>query len=82
MVQVYKNTYSDWNSTNSSHKNQYFLQGAGVGASLVLNEYASISYQYAKKIGNNNGKDTDGNDSDGLNLSERHLFSLQINYQF
>ena len=82
MVQVYKNTYSDWNSTNSSHKNQYFLQGAGVGANLVLNEYASISYQYAKKIGNNNGKDTDGNDSDGLNLSERHLFSLQINYQF
>ena len=82
MVQVYKNTYSGWNSTNSSHKNQYFLQGAGVGASLVLNEYASISYQYAKKIGNNNGKDTDGNNSDGLNLSERHLFSLQINYQF
>ena len=82
MVQVYKNTYSGWNSTNSSHKNQYFLQGAGVGASLVLNEYASISYQYAKKIGNNNGKDTDGNNSDGLNLSERHLFSLLINYQF
>ena len=82
MVQVYKNTYSSWNSTNTSHKNQYFLQGAGVGASLVLNEYASISYQYAKKIGNNNGKDTDGNNSDGLNLSERHLFSLQINYQF
>ena len=82
MVQVYKNTYSGWNSTNSSHKNQYFLQGAGVGASLVLNEYASISYQYAKKIGNNNGKDTDGNNLDGLNLSERHLFSLQINYQF
>lgn len=82
MVQVYKNTYSGWNSTNSSHKNQYFLKGAGVGASLVLNEYASISYQYAKKIGNNNGKDTDGNNSDGLNLSERHLFSLQINYQF
>ena len=82
MVKVYKNTYSSWNSTNTSHKNQYFLQGAGVGASLVLNEYASISYQYAKKIGNNNGKDTDGNNSDGLNLSKRHLFSLQINYQF
>jgi hypothetical protein len=42
----------------------------------------NISYLYAKKLGNNNGKDTDGNDSDQLNLAERHLFSFQLNYKF
>ena len=82
MVQVYKNAYADWNSTNTTHKNKYYLKGAGLGANLIVDDNFNISYLYAKKLGNNNGKDTDGNDSDQLNLAERHLFSFQLNYKF
>ena len=82
MVEVYKNAYADWNSANTTHKNKYYLKGAGLGANLIVDDNFNISYLYAKKLGNNNGKDTDGNDSDQLNLAERHLFSFQLNYKF
>ena len=75
-IQLHKTAYENWNSTNSSLKNNYDLQGTGITFSYPINKSFNLQATYAKTLGNNRGKDSDGNDADGLTKNSRTLISL------
>lgn len=66
--------------TNTTGKNSYSLAGAGIGASLIKSGSYSAKLQLAIPIGNNDGRDTNGNDSDGRSPDAR--IWLAVSYQF
>ena len=57
-------------------KNNYDLHGAGITFSIPVFSNFALTATYAKKIGNNPGKDVDGKDVDGLTWGDRSLISL------
>ena len=75
-IQLHKQSWENWNSTNTSLKNNYDLHGAGITFSIPVFSNFALTATYAKKIGNNPGKDVDGKDVDGLTWGDRSLISL------
>ena len=75
-IQLHKQTWSNWNSTNTSLKNNYDLHGLGFSFSIPIFENFALTATHAKKLGNNPGKDSSGNDVDGLTWDNRSLISL------
>lgn len=85
-IQLNRNTWTNWQGTNSSLHNNYSLVGAGLGINLSkagsgdnLGGYSVKAY-LAAKIGTNQGADAKGNDSDGTHSAAR--FWLQANKWF
>ena len=79
-IQQYKNTYSGWNSSNTSLKNSYDLSGAGVGLDIFLGDLGDLSMVYAQKFSSNPAEDAFGKDNDGTDHSERLWLSLSKNF--
>ncbi len=75
-IQLHKQTWSNWNSTNTALKNNYDLHGLGFSFSIPIYENFALTATYAEKLGNNPGKDSSGNDVDGLTWDNRSLISL------
>tara|TARA_B100001769_G_scaffold240153_1_gene206973 strand:- start:13 stop:1713 length:1701 start_codon:yes stop_codon:yes gene_type:complete len=79
-IQQYKNTYSGWNSSNTSLKNSYDLSGAGVGLDIFLGDLGDLSMVYSQKFSGNPANDAFGKDNDGTDHSERLWLSLSKNF--
>ena len=79
-IQQYKNTYSGWNSSNTSLKNSYDLSGAGVGLDIFLGDLGDLSMVYSQKFSSNPADDAFGKDNDGTDHSERLWLSLSKNF--
>ena len=75
-IQLHKQLWSNWNTTNTKLRNQYDLHGVGISFSLPVYKNFAVTATYAEKLGNNPGKDTNGNDVDGLTWDSRSLISL------
>ena len=75
-IQLHKIAWDNWNSTNTSLKNNYDLHGAGLSFSMPIYKNFALTATYAEKLGNNRGKDAGGNDVDGLTWDNRSLISL------
>ena len=76
IIQQHQNTYSGWNTGNSSLKNIYELQGMGVGLNLNINETTKLNWLFSTTLGDNDGEDENGLDNDGLTKDKRVYFSL------
>lgn len=79
LIRLNKNPWANC-ITNASGKNGYSLAGAGFGISLVKSGAYSAKLQVATTIGDNDGRDLNGNDSDGLSHDVRAWFTAS--YQF
>ena len=75
-IQLHKQAWENWNSTNTSLKNHYDLHGVGISFSMPIYKNFALTATYAEKLGNNPGKDSNGNDVDGLTWDNRSLISL------
>ena len=75
-IQLHKIAWDNWNSTNTSLKNNYDLHGLGFSFSMPIYKNFALTATYAEKLGNNRGKDSSGNDVDGLTWDNRSLISL------
>ena len=75
-IQLHKQAWENWNSTNTSLKNNYDLSGVGISFSIPIYKNFALTATYAEKLGNNPGKDSNGNDVDGLTWDNRSLISL------
>ncbi len=75
-IQLHKQVWENWNSTNTSLKNHYDLHGVGISFSMPIYKNFALTATYAEKLGNNPGKDSNGNDVDGLTWDNRSLISL------
>jgi hemolysin activation/secretion protein len=75
-IQLHKQAWENWNSTNTSLKNHYDLHGVGISFSMPIYKNFALTATYAEKLGNNPGKDSNGNDVDGLTWDSRSLISL------
>ena len=75
-IQLHKQLWDNWNATNTKLKNQYDLYGVGISFSMPIYKNFALTATYAEKLGNNSGKDTNGNDVDGLTWDNRSLISL------
>ena len=75
-IQLHKQAWENWNATNTSLKNNYDLSGVGISFSIPIYKNFALTATYAEKLGNNPGKDSNGNDVDGLTWDNRSLISL------
>ena len=75
-IQLHKIAWDIWNSTKTSLKNNYDLHGLGFSFSMPIYKNFALTATYAEKLGNNRGKDSSGNDVDGLTWDNRSLISL------
>ena len=75
-IQLHKIAWDNWNSTNTSLKNNYDLHGVGLSFSMPIYKNFALTATYAEKLGNNRGKDAGGNDVDGLTWDNRSLITL------
>ena len=77
---LYKFLWTDWNAANTSISNNYSLEGYGVSLDWNITENVKLNFLHARKLGSNQGKDTSGNDSDGLSKDRRTLLSLNLSF--
>ena len=77
---LYKFLWTDWNAANTSISNNYSLEGYGVSLDWNIMENVKLNFLHARKLGSNQGKDTSGNDSDGLSKDRRTLLSLNLSF--
>ena len=76
----YKDTYTDWNSSNTSLNNSYELSGAGFGVDAFIGDLGNLSLMYAIKLSSNPAEDSSGKDNDGTGYDERFWLSLSRNF--
>ena len=77
---LYKFLWTDWNAANTAISNNYSLEGYGVSLDWNIMENVKLNFLHARKLGSNQGKDTSGNDSDGLSKDRRTLLSLNLSF--
>ena len=75
-IKLHKSLWDNWNSTNTGLKNNYHLQGYGVSVGIPIFNNFNINASFARKISHNSGRDSSGNDVDGLNWQDRGLVSI------
>ena len=69
-------TWADWNAFNPNQENSYTLAGAGASLAIgSINGYI-LTASIATPLGNNPGRDLNGNDSDGRDPSFRGWLSI------
>ena len=64
----------------ATNRNDYWLQGAGTGFNYAYNRLASIKATWAHTIGDNPGRSTTGQDSDGRSEQNRFWLQAMINF--
>lgn len=75
-IQVNHRTWAGWNAGNPNLRNQYQLSGVGVGVDWKLSQNFALTANVASKLGNNPGRSTSGNDTDGTRQNLRAWVSL------
>ncbi|GLI38216.1 BamA/TamA family outer membrane protein [Geobacter hydrogenophilus] len=73
-VRLHKETWPN-SITTISNRNDYWLQGAGLGLTYAYSGRMSLKATWAHTIGDNDGRSTDGRDADGR--SDDNRFWLQ-----
>ena len=79
-IMLYKFLWANWNSANTSLSNNYSLEGYGLSLDWTVMENVKLNVLHARKSGDNQGRDANRNDSDGLSKDSRTLFSLNLNF--
>jgi len=69
-IELHKDMLGNTNSTLTG-ENNYWIKGWGVGATLTEQNEYMLKAGWAKKIGDNPGRDTNGMDADGYNDASR-----------
>ena len=69
-------TWTDWNSSDTSIKNRYVLKGAGVGFRLNFLDGYELVGNVAQRIGKNPGASATDDDADGTHHIIRSWFTL------
>ena len=77
---LYKFLWANWNSANTAISNNYSLEGYGLSLDWTLMDNVKLNVLHARKSGDNQGRDANRNDSDGLSKDSRTLFSLNLNF--
>tara|TARA_B110000971_G_scaffold88716_1_gene91218 strand:- start:632 stop:2368 length:1737 start_codon:yes stop_codon:yes gene_type:complete len=75
-IKLHKSLWDNWNLTNTALKNNYHLQGYGASVGIPIFQNFSINVSYARKISTNSGRDSSGNDVDGLSWNDKGLVSI------
>ncbi len=75
-VRVNHDTWAGWNASDPTLKNRYTLKGAGFSLDWKLNDKFALNGILAAPIGDNPGRDANGNDSDARSMSVRGWVSL------
>lgn len=75
---LHKNVYPGAIST-ATGKNHYWLSGVGGGVSVSRPSLCALRLMYAEQIGDNPGRDTNGNNADGLD-DKGHFWLLASVY--
>lgn len=75
-IRLHKMTWSGWNTTNPGLRNSYALSGAGLGVNWARKSDFMLRGIFAVPLGNNPGRDLNGNDSDGTKKSARLWLQL------
>nr|WP_320190811.1 ShlB/FhaC/HecB family hemolysin secretion/activation protein [uncultured Desulfobacter sp.] len=78
-VTLHKSPWTNAIST-ATDKNRYWLQGAGLGFSYAYNEIFNVTTCWAHTIGNNDGRSSTGENTDGKKDSNR--FWIQAVWNF
>lgn len=72
-------TYPGWNNINPAMPNSYALQGWGAGIRYNWNKFR-LEALFARKIGENPGRSTTGEDADDTNHRNRVWFLATLNF--
>jgi len=76
-IRLHKDTWPN-SITTISNKNDYWLQGAGLGLNYSYKGRISIKATWAHTLGNNQGRSTSGRDADGRNDDNRFWLQAML----
>ena len=77
---LYKFLWAGWNDANPAISNNYSLEGYGLSFNWTVMDNVKLNILHARKSGDNQGRDANGDDSDGLSKDRRTLLSLNLNF--
>ena len=77
---LYKFLWAGWNDANPAISNNYSLEGYGLSLDWTVMDNVKLNILHARKSGDNQGRDANRNDSDGLSKDRRTLLSLNLNF--
>ena len=72
--------YKDSSNISLTTPNEYSLSGWGVSFDLIANERVKLNLGWAQAIGDNDGKSSSGNNSDGRGGSSRAWFQVVFRF--
>jgi len=72
--------YKDSSNITLTTPNEYSLSGWGVSFDLIANERVKLNLGWAQAIGDNDGKSSSGNNSDGRGGSSRAWFQVVFRF--
>ena len=79
-IWLHHDTWAGWQGSNPALENSYALSGTGIGAVLSKSGHYFVRASYGWALGNNKGRDTNGNNSEGKDSNGQ--FWLQAAYWF
>lgn len=79
-VTINRHTWDGWNAGTPQQPNRYDLLGAGVGLAWKLAKDTALNASIAAPLGNNPGRDANGNDSDGSQRNARGWITLSTQF--
>lgn len=79
-IRLHRDTWRGWDAGDPALKNHYQLYGAGIGLEATPWPDATFSLALAAPIGDNDGEDRAGRDSDGRNESYRLWAQLALRF--
>jgi hemolysin activation/secretion protein len=83
-VQLYKNTWNNWNQPNprtgQSLSQTTSLQGAGLGVKATINDRSYVNLTWARTIGTSQSVTVYGSNVNGMNLSNTFWFQGVLQY--
>ncbi len=77
---LYKFLWAGWNDANPAISNNYSLEGYGLSFNWTVMDNVKLNILHARKSGDNQGRDANGDDSDGLSKDRRTLLSLNLSF--
>lgn len=79
-VRLNRNTWADWNATDTNLPNTYQLSGLGAGVDWRISPNVLLAASIATPLGSNPGRDVNGMNSDGYSNHARSWLSLNAQF--